>query len=75
LRNAARAREDILRLRVQTSGGWRAASPDPDAKLAALRERLATLYGDAARLVIGTRGDASIVTLEIPHDETNSGHR
>jgi hypothetical protein len=75
LRIAARASEDFLRLRVETSGGSRDASADADAKLAALRERLATLYGDAARLVIGTRGDASIVTLEIPHDETNSGHR
>jgi Histidine kinase len=75
LRIAARATDGFLRLRVETSGGSRDTSAAAEAKLAALRDRLGTLYGDAARLVIGTRADANVVTLEIPHAEDNSGHR
>jgi hypothetical protein len=74
LRIAARASEGFLCVRVETSGGLRDASPAAQAKLAALRERLSKLYGSAARLVIGTRGDANTVTLEIPYDGTHGGH-
>jgi len=75
LRIAARASDGFLRLRVETSGGSRDASAQAEAKLAALRERLSTLYGDAARLMIGSRDGANIVTLEIPHAENNGDHR
>jgi hypothetical protein len=68
LRIAARASDGFLRVRVETSGGSRDASAAAEAKLAAWRERLDTLYGETARLVIGTRADAHIVTLEIPHE-------
>jgi hypothetical protein len=68
LRIAARASDGFLRIRVETSGGSRDASAAADAKLAALRERLDTLYGETARLVIGTRAEVNIVTLEIPHE-------
>ena len=64
---AVRANDGILRFEVATSGGTRDASTAADAKLAALRERLDTLYGGAARLSIGSRADANVVTLEIPH--------
>jgi hypothetical protein len=75
LRIAARAGDGFVRLRVETSGGSRDASAAADAKLAALRERLDTLYGEAARLVIGNRGDANVITLEIPHAEDDGDHR
>jgi hypothetical protein len=75
LRIAARASDGFLRLRVATSGGSRDASAEAEAKLAALRERLDTLYGDAARLMIGSRDDANIVTLEIPYAQDDGGHR
>jgi hypothetical protein len=75
LRIAARASEGFLCVRVETTGGSRDTSVAAEAKLAALRERLATLYGEAARLVIGSRGDASIVTLEIPYEQSHGGHR
>jgi hypothetical protein len=53
---------------LETTGGSRDASAEAEAKLAALRERLDTLYGDAARLLIGSRTDSNVVTLEIPYE-------
>jgi len=75
LRIAVRASERMLRFEVATAGGSRESSAAADAKLAALRERLSTLYGDTARLSIGSRGDDSIVTLEIPHGQDDRSHR
>jgi len=57
------------------TGGSRESSAAAEAKLAALRERLATLYGNTARLSIGGRGGDNIVTLDIPHGHDDRDHR
>ena len=75
LRIAVRANDGNLRFEVATTGGSRQSSAAADARLAALRERLDTLYGNAARLSIGSRGEDNIVSLEIPHGQDDRGHR
>jgi len=75
LRIAVRASDGILRFEVATAGGSRESSAAADAKLAALRERLSTLYGNTARLSIGSRGGDNIVTLDIPHGHDDRDHR
>ena len=57
---ASRARERCaLRFDVATHRWIARLFVAAEASLAALRERLDTLYGDAARLSIGSRGDAT----------------
>ena len=68
LRIAAQTGGTTLLFEVSTTGGTREVSDAADAKLAALRERLDTLYGNAARLAIGSRGSARVIYLEIPHE-------
>lgn len=75
LRIAARTGNATLLFEVSTTGGSREVSDAADAKLTALRERLDTLYGNAARLAIGSRGDASVIYLEIPHEQNDSDRR
>jgi LytS/YehU family sensor histidine kinase len=75
LQIAVRAGDGSLLFKVTAAGGSRDASPAAEAKLAALRERLDNLYGGAARLAIGSRDEADIVMLEIPHAEDDRGHR
>ncbi len=75
LRIAARAVAGRLRFDIETAGGDRGAAAAADAKLAALRERLHTLYGGQAQLSHGSRGDIDFVTLEIPHDHDDGPHR
>jgi len=75
LRIAARTGNGTLLFQVSTTGGSRMASEDADARLATLRDRLDTLYGGAARLAIGSRGDASVIYLEIPHEQNDGDRR
>ncbi len=64
----ARVAPERLRLQVATRGCIRRASTSAEARLAALRERLATLYGDGAALTIA-HDDAKTLrlTLDLPH--------
>ncbi|MFO1305547.1 MAG: histidine kinase [Burkholderiales bacterium] len=75
LRIAVRTLPRSLRFEVETTGGGRDAGAAAAAKLAALRARLDTLYGDDARLAHGSRGDIAFVTLDIPHDHDHGPHR
>jgi hypothetical protein len=58
---------------VGTSGR---AADTGSAKLAGLRVRLHTLYGDAAKLSLGG-GDAHtiIISLELPYERADGDHR
>lgn len=44
--------------------------------LSGVRERLALLYGDAARLLEGSTPDGTVtITLDVPHEATHGDHR
>ena len=63
----AHADDGLLRIRVSDSGPGFAAAPGNGIGLASTRERLAALYGDAARVDIGNaEGGGATVTITLP---------
>ena len=65
----ARIVQSRLRFEIATRGCVRQSSPDADAKLAGLRERLGTLYGDDGTLAISHDEPGSLVlTLDLPYE-------
>ena len=63
----AHAEDGLLRIRVSDSGPGFAAVPRNGIGLASTRERLAALYGDAARVDIGNaEGGGATVTITLP---------
>lgn len=65
-----------LRFEVATHGCTRASSPEADARLASVRERLAALYGDDGTLTISTDAPEHLVlTLELPNERTHGDPR
>lgn len=77
LRITARVAGDCLRFTLDAQGTSGAAAERAADKLAGLRERLHTLYGDTARLVLGGRDRALRITLELPYEraDTDRDHR
>ena len=75
LRITARLVGADLRLELDGQGTSGAAAERASVKLAGLRERLHTLYADAARLVLGGRGRALRIILELPYERADRDPR
>ncbi|MCC6192964.1 MAG: histidine kinase [Burkholderiales bacterium] len=72
LRIAVDAADDTLRIELAGHGIRGPAGESGRDKLAGLRERLHSLYGDTARLTLGSAGaDTILVTLTLPHERSN----
>jgi len=72
LRLAARVAAGRLRIDIAVRGTSGAASPHAAAKLAGLRERLNTLYGDDAKLTIGhDDSHTNVLTLDLPYERSD----
>jgi hypothetical protein len=76
LRIMVRAAGDRLRFELAAQGAAGVAAQRGPEKLAGMRDRLHTLYGDAARLTLGSdEGHSILVTLDIPHEHADRDHR
>jgi hypothetical protein len=75
LRITARVAGGELRFELDGQGTTGAAAEHAPGKLAGLRERLHTLYGDAARLVLGGRDPTLRITLELPYESADRDPR
>jgi LytS/YehU family sensor histidine kinase len=63
----ARNGEGTIRLQVEDDGRGIAAAPGQGVGLANIRERLATLYGERARMELaGREGGGALATIEVP---------
>lgn len=71
----ARASDGRLRIALARRDAVHGLAGPPDT-LAGVRERLALLYGDAATLALGSDARGIVtVTLDVPHESTDSHHR
>jgi hypothetical protein len=76
LQISARVAASRLRLAIAARGTSGLASPCAADKLAGLRERLSTLYGDDATLTIGHDDEHAVVlTLDLPHERQGAASR
>ena len=75
LRITARVARGDLRFELDGQGTTGAAAERAPGKLAGLRERLHTLHGDAARLVLGGRDRTLRITLELPYEPADRDPR
>jgi len=76
LRLAARVAGGRLRFDIAARGASGLASSNAADKLAGLRERLNTLYGDDARLTIGHDDEhTNVLTLDLPHEHADGDPR